>query len=89
MSPIPAVICVQFNVVFLSFPVRFFNWPTNTPYVQHVDRGGKAQKLVEGPVPNPMLISHWKGSSSAASEHPIFEAFGIVERFVESEDRTL
>ena len=48
-----------------------------------------AQKKVEGPVPNPMQIGHGEGFSSVTSEHPIFEAFGIVERFVESEDRTL
>jgi hypothetical protein len=47
------------------------------------------QKWVEGPVPNPMQIAHGEGFSSVASEHPIFEAFGFVERFVESADRTV
>ena len=47
------------------------------------------QKWVEGPVPNPMQIAHGEGVSSVASEHPIFEAFGIVERFVESAESSL
>lgn len=59
------------------------------PYVRHVDLVEKAQKTLQEPVPNPVLIRHGEGSSLPASGHQIFEAFGIVERFVESEDRTL
>jgi hypothetical protein len=46
--------CVKFRVVFLSFPVRFFDWFANTPRVQHVDRVGRAEKSVHRSEPNTM-----------------------------------
>ena len=83
------LINLEYRQLFRASPAPLFKWFTNSPYVRCVDRGGEGKKLVQEPVPNPMQIGHGEGFSSVASEHPIFEAFGIVERFVESEDRTL